>query len=232
MYKFILTVILNFSIFGLSAQFSAIELEVNNVLYMGIENKISIAAENTSCNSLVVKATNGNISGKECQYTYSINFDSAQKNFITNTAIEVYKESNNQSKLLTRKIFRIKKIPDPIACVLLCNNNQISKLHFQKRTFNDGHPKSPDIRAEIPFNNYGISIACRFVVDSFYCSIFRGDSCIVMPILNKGNYFTDNTHDAFKQLRENDTVVFDKIYAKGSDGSKRLLNSLTIKISK
>ena len=54
MYKIGLTVILNFSIFGLSAQFSAIELETNNVLFIGIENKINIAAENTSCNSLLM----------------------------------------------------------------------------------------------------------------------------------------------------------------------------------
>ena len=235
MYKLILIVILNFWFTSLSAQYSAIGIETNNTLFLGIQNKISIAAENTSCNSLVVKVTNGNISGENCQYIYSINFDSAQKNHITDTKVEVYKKNKNKLELLTTKGFIIKKVPDPVACILTCNNNRISYLYFQKRTFNDGHPKSPDIRAEIPLSIYGIyglSFDCHFVVDSFYYSIFRGDSCLVKPILNKGNYFTDDTHEIFKQLKENDTIIFDRIYAKGSDGSKRVLNSLTIKVSK
>ena len=74
MYKFILTALLNIGDVCLFAQFSAIEIETNNVLYSGIRNKISIAAENTSCKFLVVKTTNGSISGGNCQFVYSINF--------------------------------------------------------------------------------------------------------------------------------------------------------------
>ena len=232
MYKFILTATLNLIAISLLSQFSAIEIETHNVLYSGIQNKINIAAENTPCSSLVIRTTNGNINGGDCQFIYSINFDSAQKNFITKTEIEVYKRARkNQLKLLARKVFVIKPIPDPVACVLLCTNAKVSYLYFQNTRINDGHPKPPDIRAEVPFN-YGLSFDCRFVVDSFYISVFRGDSCITMPMLNKGNYFTDNVYDAFKKLRENDKIIFENIYAKGSDGSRRILKSLIITISK
>ena len=232
MYKFILTALLNIGGVCLFAQFSAIEIETNNVLYSGVRNKISIAAENTSCKFLVVKTTNGSISGGNCQFIYSINFDSAKNNFITKTEIEVYRRNQkNKLKLLTSKVFIIKQIPDPVACVLSCNNSQVSYLYFQNSRINDGLPKSPDIRAEVPLN-YGLPFDCRFIVDSFYISIFREDSCITTPILNKGNYFTDEVYEVFKQLRENDKIVFDKIYAKGSDGSKRLLKSFNILISK
>lgn len=232
MQKYFLIVILKFWALNLTAQFSAIENETGSILFAGIENKFNVAAENTACSYLVLRTTNGIISGGNCQFIYSINFDSARINFIRDTEIEIYKKTRkNQLRLLQRKVFVIKKVPDPVACILTCNDTQISYLILQNSRLSNGHPKPPDIRAEVPFS-HGLPFDCRFVVDSFYFSIFRGDSCIVMPSLNKGNYFASSTYEAFKQLTENDTIVFDKIYAKGCDGSIRLLKSLRIRVSK
>jgi hypothetical protein len=214
------------------AQFSLIGVERDDILFAGVDNKISIVVENTLCNSIIIKTTNGKIIGQNCQYIYSINFDSVQQKGITDTRIEVYKKFKNQLKLLSSKFFYIRKIPDPQVCIVKCEDSKIKYSFFQKSTINDGHQKPPNLRAEVPFFLLGIPSDSRFIIDSFYSSVYRGDSCIVKPILNKGNYFTDETYEGFKLLKENDTIIFDKIYAKGSDGSKRLLQPVTILVTK
>jgi len=215
-----------------SAQFSVIKVERDDILFAGVDNKISIVVENIPCSSLIIKTTDGKIIGKNCQYIYSINFDSVQKKGITGTRIEVYKKTKKQPKLLSNIFFYIRKIPDPQVCILRCEDSRIRYSFFQKSTINDGHSKPPNLRAEVPFFLFGIPTDSRFIVVSFYSSVFRGDSCIVKPILNIGNYFTDETYEGFKTIKENDTIVFDRINAKGNDGSNRMLKSVTILVTK
>ena len=51
------------SLSSFSQKFS-VSPDKNNVFYIGVDNPITIAVENTSCNSLIVKSTNGKISGR------------------------------------------------------------------------------------------------------------------------------------------------------------------------
>lgn len=232
MTKLIITIIASFFVKQILAQSVVIGIERNNILFAGVENRIQIMAENTPCSSLIVKTSNGKISGSSCEYTYTVNYDLVRDSNITSTKIEVYKKVKKFIELVSKRIYSIRKIPDPKVCVMKCDSLKIRKVFFQKINFSDGHPRPPDIRAQSNLFDFGIPSNSQFIIDSFYCSIFRGDSCIIKPILNNGNYFMDALYEEFKKIKEGDTIVFDKIYAKGNDGSKRILKSVTILVTK
>jgi hypothetical protein len=75
-----------------------------NVLYTGLSNPISIAIENVSCKSIVVKTTIGKISGENCNYT----FHSEQ---IGKVEIILYRKINRKLKEIGRSAFRVKSLP-------------------------------------------------------------------------------------------------------------------------
>ena len=100
------------------SQFAAVTVERNSILYAGIKNPLSIVAENTPCNSLIIKTTHGSVTGKDCRYIFQIDFDTVSANKIYYTDILVYKKIRGKLKLLAKWIYRIKNIPDPVALLL------------------------------------------------------------------------------------------------------------------
>lgn len=212
------------------SQFASVTSERNNVLYAGIENPLSIVAESTPCNSLIIKTSHGSVTGKDCRYIFQIDFDTVSKNNIHYTDIVVYKKINSKLKLLAKWVYRIKNIPDPVAFLLSQRKDfTINYFSLQKPTFFDGHPKVPDITAQPDFY---LDFDVRFIVDSFRFSIFRGDSCLHKSILNKTNLFSDQTFEIFKTLLGNDQILFDEIHIRGNDGSRRIIKPLKLTVIK
>ncbi len=133
---------------SLFSQFASVTSERNTILYAGIENPLSIVAESTPCSSLIVKTTQGSITGKDCRYEFQIDFDTVSKNKIHYTNILVYKKINSKLKLLAKWVYKIKEIPDPVAFLLPQRKDfTINYFSLQRPTFFDGHPKVPDITA-------------------------------------------------------------------------------------
>ena len=218
---------------SLFSQFAAVTVEKKSVLYAGIENPLSIVAENTPCNSLIIKSSHGVVTGKDCRYIFKIDFDTVAANKIYYTDILVYKKISGKLKLLAKWIYRIKNIPDPVAFLFpqLSQKKEFTINYFslQKPTFFDGHPKVPDITAQPDFS---LDFEVRFIVDSFRFSIFRGDSCLHKSILNKTNLFSDQTFEIFKTLSGNDQILFDEIHVRGNDGSRRIIKPLRLTVVK
>lgn len=211
-------------------QFAAVTVEKNSILYAGIDNPLSIVAESTPCNSLVIKTTHGSVTGKDCRYIFQIDFDSVVKNNIHYTDIIIYKNTNGKLKQLTKWVYRIKTIPDPTTFLLRQSKDfRINFYSLQKPTFYDGHPKVPDITSQ---RDFSLDFDVRFIVDSFKFSIFRGDSCLYKSIANKTNMFSDQTFEIFKTLLGHDQILFDEVHVKGNDGSRRIIKPLRLTVVK
>ena len=78
-----------------------------NILYIGVDNPLVIAAENTSFESLIVKATRGDVIKIDGKYIYRI------ADGIGPVDIIVYKKVLNKLQELGRTQFRVKRLELP-----------------------------------------------------------------------------------------------------------------------
>lgn len=189
----------------------AVAADRMNVLYVGIDNPITIAAENSSNKSLVVKATNGKLISDNGQYYF-------RSETIGATEISVYKKVNNKLTKLGSSFFRVKAFPLPIFKIG-SGRQSVPKVELANQQF---------VRAELE----GFDFDAKFPVDSFTVCIIPSDTCNYAVIQNIGNKINDEIRSEFQQLKENDVVIFKKIFAKTPEGIEVQLSPVMITISK
>jgi len=185
------------------AQVISIAPDKNNILYVGLDNPLTIAVENNSCKSLIVKTDNGTISGSSGTYLY-------RSTKIGRADIMVYKKVNGKLKEIGRSAFRVKPIPDPIPKVGPSSGGNINVTVLKAQEY---------IRSDIE----GFDFQAGFPIDSFTVCIVRGDTCLYKEIKNIGNHFNNEIVNAFGELKKDDTVIFKKIFARSFDGASKLL---------
>ena len=78
----------------------------------------------------------------------------------------------------------------------------------------------------------GFDFDAKFPVDSFTVCIIPSDTCNYAVIQNIGNKINDEIRSEFQQLKENDVVIFKKIFAKTPEGIEVQLSPVMITISK
>jgi hypothetical protein len=193
--KGVIIFFLFWSYFISDAQKFSIGADVNNILYIGLDNPLTIAVENQSCKSIIVKSDNGVITGSSGKYMY-------RPGKIGKADIILYKKINGQIKELGRNSFRVKSIPDPVPKVGPSSGGYINMVVLRNQHY---------IRADYE--------CCegRAIIDSFTVCIVRGDSCLYKEIKNVGGKFSDEIINALSGIKKDDTVIFKKIFAKGPD---------------
>lgn len=86
---------------------AAIALDKMNVLYIGVDNPVTIAVEGIPSDKLIVYMENGSIRGSNGKYIAKVTS--------TGTAtINVATIKNDKKVLLSTQTFRVKRIPDPV----------------------------------------------------------------------------------------------------------------------
>ena len=175
----------------------AIALDKMNVLYLGLDNPVTIAVENTSNKSLIVKTTNGKISGANGNYIF-------RGNEVGTAEISIYKKANNKLVKIGSSYFRVKMIPPPVF-----------KIGSGRRLV----PKAELVAQQYARADYDEDI--RSKVDSFEVCIVSGDTCKVNK-KNIGNEISEAIRNEFQQLKANDVVIFKNIFATGPDGTREL----------
>jgi hypothetical protein len=78
-----------------------------NVLYIGIDNPITIAVSGYKSEDLIVTMQNGSITGKEGKYI-------AHVTNIEQAVIIIETMENGKKVLLGTQVYRVKRVPDPI----------------------------------------------------------------------------------------------------------------------
>ena len=195
------------------AQHISVAPDKMNVFYVGVDNPITIVAENCPCNQLVVKASNGTVTGSGCIYQFK-----GQQ--VGRAEITVYKRNVHGLKKLGANQFRLKLIPAAafkIGPYGNSNGRRANKLIIASQQF---------VRADLENFDYD----ARFTIDSFHTTI-SGDSTVEKTYFNISGKISEGLHNAFQLLQKNDVIIFDKIFAKGPDGYERELDSVLLKIA-
>ncbi len=200
---------------SINAQHIAVAADRENILYVGLENPVTITAENCPCNQLVVKTDNGFIEGSSCKYSF-------RGGTIGKANITVYKKAANRLSKLGVSSFRVKRLPAPV---------------FKIGPYGEYNKNNVELRVLATQLYARADIECcgfdaKAPIDSFCVEILQIDSCRVKYYLNVTNELSEKVRTAFSLLVPNDIVVFKKIYAKGPDGSQWELDPLVLTIEK
>ncbi len=180
----LLLIVISTKSFG---QTIAIASSKNNVLYFGIENPLDVVVENMKCGSFFLKANNGTLSGEKCNYLIK-----PEEYSLVN--IYIMKIIRKDTILIGKKVFRVEKVPLPIASIGGVNQG---KIHKNKLIVSGG----------IVAKMYDIDIDAIFKIDEFSMIIFR-DKTPVYKVQVKGNRFTEEMINEFKKLQSNDELIF------------------------
>ena len=194
--------------FSTSAQTISVSNDKENIIYIGLDNPITIAVESEACKNLVIKTNNGSIIGSNGSYI--LRSDSAGKvDFI------IYRKTGTKLKELGRKYFRAKHIEDAVFRIG-SGKDSITKAELVAQQY---------VRAELD-GKYGFDL--RITVDTFTVGIISIDTCRYIERINIGNKINDEIRNEFKLLKPNDILIFKKImvtypYGKKEIGTKTVI---------
>ncbi len=184
----------------------SISADENNILYAGLDNPLTIAAENTSNKNIIVKTDNGNITGSGGKYIF-------HSNNIGRADIIIFKKIKGQVKEIGRGSFRVTSIPAPVPKVGQSSGGYIKGEILTHQQY---------IRADYECCGFD----AKAPIDSFTICIVRADTCLYKEIKNIGSKFSDEIINALAGIKKDDTVIFKKIFARGPDNKTIPLNPI------
>lgn len=203
-----LAILFNHQLLAQTNDLAVISADKMKVLYIGIDNPISIAVPGITSDKIKVTVTNGNITGGNGKYIVKVNE-------ATESIIEVTAEIRpGELKKVGSETFSIRHIPAPKLCLGKYCEDIIfmSKEEFLENT---------ELKAEtcLPFE-------VKYEIVSYSFSYQIND--VVNTIAVKGKKITPEITDIIKNQKDNNKVFFEEIIAQGPDGTKRRLNSMII----
>lgn len=195
-------IILTLFIFNplLFAQHVTVSNEAENVFHLGIDNPVSVTVENCPCNQLRIKATNGTITGSNCEYTF-------RPRSIGRVQILVYRKVDKNLKKLQSLNFRVKPIPDP--------SFKIGPYGFNAKADSRVIAAQEYVRAELS-GEYGCG---TIPIKNFTVSILYTDSCKIQVFQNSTGKLSDEIREAFKKIKKGDIIIFRGINVMLLDGT-------------
>ena len=164
----------------------------------------------------MLKVDNGAITGKDCHFIYR-----GIKPGVAN--ITVYKKTANNLKKIGQYTFRVKRIPPPVFRI---GPYGVSYFYADRKANKVVLASQQFVRAELEFFDYD----ARAIVDSFSVKIFHADSGKTSTLFNTTNKINQQIKDAFSELKNGDIIFFNKIFAKGPDGTQWELDPLILTI--
>ncbi len=190
---------------------TAVEPVRMNVLYIGVDNPIKIAASGYDASDLTASVDNGTITGKNGEYVIR---PKEQGSAIVTVS--------SNGKVIQRTTFRVKVVPDPVA-----------SIQSGKDFLTNGHVSKKEL-----LDSKGIKVIMRnfdfdldFEVVSFVVSAQKTDSFTVYEEISKTGDFSPQQKELIKSLIKNQKVMIEEITVKGPDGIKRKLNPMVFLIT-
>jgi len=175
-----------------------------NVLYIGVENPLSISAPGVAKESIHVSMTSGSLSGTGGHYV-------AKVSSIGETNITV---TGDKGQVLGTTKFRTKRIPDP-------------KAFFAGKS--GGNTSAANIRAQdrIFARLDGFDFDAKFTVTHYTLLVVKPrQDAIIKP--GSGSVLTGDMKTALNSVTPGSTVVFRDITAVGPDGVQREIDPIVL----
>jgi len=184
---------------------TAIEPVRMNVLYIGVDNPIKIAASGYEPSEINVSVTNGTITGKNGEYIVRPKMQGNAHVIVT----------NSKGKEIQKTEFRVKVVPDPVAMMAGLRGGPIKKNTLLEQD---------EIVASMASFEFDISFE---IVEFTVLTVLNG---YVYEVSSKSNKITPKQKELFNKLKPNDKLYFQDIKCKGPDGSIREMATLNFKI--
>lgn len=163
----------------------AVAAERLNILYVGVDNPLAIAAENTPFDSLLVKATRGDVVKIDDKYIYRIS------DGIGPVDIIVYKRSGNKLQELGRTAFRVKRAGLP---ELKLKNIGSSASVDELLHVDSIYTKYQELNLSMPIEQFSIEI------------ISCGTGKSVEKVFS-GNKISEEAKNVFRTLKHGDILL-------------------------
>jgi hypothetical protein len=176
-----------------------------NVLYLGIDNPVSVVIAGADYKKLEVKTDNGTISGENGNYIVHPEKNEIPAN-ITLCA---------DGKVIGTTTFRVKIVPEPTARLAGMSNGIIEKslLLAQK-----------GLEVELP--NFDFDL--KFKITQF--TLVTTKNKMTTEAVSHSNEFSQDQLEVIKKLDNDQIIYFEDIKAVGPDGIERDLNALVFKV--
>ncbi|NJK97368.1 MAG: hypothetical protein HC905_22860 [Bacteroidales bacterium] len=189
---------------------TAVEPVRMNVLYVGVENPIKIAASGYDASDLSASIDNGTISGGNGEYVVKPKEPGSAIVTVSSNGKEIQKTP-----------FRVKVVPDPIAAIK-CKNDLKTSGGISKKELLE------DKKITVLMRNFDFDLS--FEVVSFIMSSTVPNSLTVREEISKSSDFSQQQIDLINSLIVNQKLMIEEINIKGSDGVKRKLSPMVFTI--
>lgn len=193
----------------------AVSPEKMNVFYIGVDNPIAVSAAGVSPTDLVVSASGGGMTIKPngAGGKYIIRATSETKDGKISVSAKTKDGTKPQGPPL---VFRVKRIPDPVAAVA-------------------GKKGTADIKKSEVSGAGGViallegfDFQANFVVTSFdFTAVIKGQA---VAYSGQGPGLTGDMKSALGKVSTGSKIFIDNVKAKGPDGSVRSIPGVTLKV--
>lgn len=183
-----------------------------NVLYIGVDNPISIAAAGVPAESVAASISQGSLS-KTGPGKYA-----ARVSTVGDATVNVTATIEGQTKNMGAMKFRVKRIPDPVAEVAQSKGGTLSAAVFRLQT---------GVAAVLE----NFEFDARFVVTSFRIGFDGAGFPDYLEKTSGSAYFTPEIKDLMQRCKPGTRIFIDDIHAKGPDGTTRTLPSLAFRLN-
>lgn len=198
--------------YSVGASTTSISADKMNVLYIGLQNPISISAGGVPAEKVSAGINNGTMA-KTAAGKYSVTVTKPGTAMIT-----VNGDIDGKVKTLGSKEFRIKYIPDPVLKVGMSKGPFMKAAEFKVQG---------GLRADLEdFLFDGV----RYEVVSYRIGIDAKGKDYAEGEANSA-YFPNSVMPVIRSLRAGDIVYFDNIRVKGPDGRVRDMSNVNFKIN-
>ena len=199
MKKFSIILCLQFFCFLSFSQSIFVSANNFNLLYVGVDNPLTISVDNYTSDQIIVSADKGEITGGIGEMYIYRGYDSG--------LVSIIAINKNTQKEIGRSYFRLKKIPNPVAKVSSIDGGIINTVALRSQSY---------IRAELdgffPFD-------LRFTIKNFKVDIIKKGKKERKIFENFTNKFSDGLEKELKLLKEGDIVIFKEIAVEKPDAS-------------
>lgn len=198
--------------YSVGASTTSISADKMNVLYIGLQNPISVSAGGVPAEAINATISGGSIV-KKATGEYMVTVSSPGKAVVNVSAM-----IDGKVKTLGSKEFRIKYIPDPVLKVGLSKGPSMKAAEFKVQG---------GLRADLEdFVFDGV----KYDVVSYRIGIQPRSGDYVEGEANSA-YFPSGVMGAIRSLKPGDQVYFDNVRVKGPDGKVRDMSNINFKIN-
>ncbi len=192
--------------------FASVSADNMNVFYIGVENPVTVTAAGFTADKISASISAGTITGSNGKYTVTQTTTSQTGADVT----VLGKDAKGAQTVVGKFNFRVKQIPNPIPKIGGQQGGSMSITSFRAQAGMQAALENFDFK-------------CPFQITKFDCYYIakrqdlKSTSCT-------GAYFNDQLKTWAQGCKPGDIFYFEKIYARGCDGTPRPLPAMTFKI--